>query len=390
MNKKYKQEWKNEGYGLATNKKKPSALLVYLTLEQNARSKETAMGRPAIIAYIQEHFGGIVLSPKTVSESVNILKGLSTGPHALLNFHQVGKNGYYLGSAHSLLHPSEVLGLLQALENISPASSERLFSALKPALREEDASFIARIRQLTPVCVKEEDPEDKRYFQKIAAIAQAINDHHDIVFDHSYSDIGGQRFCETKQVVAVPFYFFSKRGQYYLLCGRMEVADGILSHKGDNALYVAAVDSMENVRESVEESIVRIEDCQGYHHFSLQEVTTNDYYVREGDVRGSWLLYEPPTKVEIHGERALKRIKAIFGKCFRVSWQGEENCDGVVEPVFRLHLYVQKELVYAMAILLGSKFRVLQRPEIFYEAFQRKADLALGKTIPGSETKSAQ
>ena len=62
-------------YDLDDMKKKPSALLVYLALEQNRGNGP--MGRQEVIDYIKEHFG-IEIQPKTVSESVAILKALSS------------------------------------------------------------------------------------------------------------------------------------------------------------------------------------------------------------------------------------------------------------------------------------------------------------------------
>ena len=94
---------------LGESKRKPSALLVYLALERKGRTKP--MNRIEIIDYIDENFG-VHIEAKTVTESAAVLKALSSGSHAVIDFQSKGKSGYLLGSIKSPLSQEEIVRLL--------------------------------------------------------------------------------------------------------------------------------------------------------------------------------------------------------------------------------------------------------------------------------------
>ena len=73
--------------------KKPSSLLIYLTLDRYARSQP--MRREEVIRRIHEDYG-LWLSPKTISENAAIYKALSQGEEPVMDFHHLGKKGYLM------------------------------------------------------------------------------------------------------------------------------------------------------------------------------------------------------------------------------------------------------------------------------------------------------
>jgi hypothetical protein len=293
---------------LGESKRKPSALLVYLALERKGRTKP--MNRIEIIDYIDENFG-VHIEPKTVTESAAVLKALSSGSHAVIDFQSKGKSGYLLGSIKSPLSQEEIVRLLTCFSTISSDAAKRAFEGLRPYMSEWDAEMVQKIQGRLPKVKNRQERNSVDYFAKLRIILDAFDQQKEVVFDHRYVDENGIAIQEEKNVAIVPYFLFEKNGRFYVLGGRMgglKGADGTKS-----CLYIADTENMHSVHVGEEEAKdLPITDCVHGKNFDLARYLGQIYFVREG-------VFHPASEkgylAEINTEAAYLLTKQMYGDC---------------------------------------------------------------------------
>jgi hypothetical protein len=296
---------------LSESKRKPSALLVYLALEREGRTKP--MNRVKIIDYISKNFG-VHIEPKTVTESASVLKALSSGENPILDFRSKGKSGYLLGSVTSPLSQEEVVRLLTCFSTISTAAAQHAFEGLRPFMSEGDAQTVARIQSRLPEKKVVQNRNSLDYFAKLRVILEAFEKQKEVVFDHRYVDRNGETFVEEKDVAIVPYNLFEKNGRFYVLGGRMGGTKDLEGNK-KSCLYIAATENMHNVRLGEEAAQdLPINECMNGKDFSLPRYLSQVYFVKEGVV----YYHHASDKghlAEIYTEPAYFLTKQMYGDC---------------------------------------------------------------------------
>ena len=304
-----------KSYDLNDMKRKPSALLVYLALADNKSGKP--MGRQDIIDYIKERFGGIEIQPKTVSESVAILKALSTGEDAPLHFRQCGKNGYLLSRGKSAFTLAETLRIIECFSSLGGDPSKILFDTIRPLLSTEDA---ASLKTVVDHLIHAEPSAAKMgaYRRNLEAVVAALHRGMDVTFTHRFTDRNEQAVKEEKDVQISPYRFFSKRGHLYLL--GMLLADP-KKHRKRPMPYVADIEHIRNARAANDE-------VEPWACIAPLEKVCHDImvpsYVREGVQyeRAAHEVARKPYRLAVLGRPILDFIASAFGDCYEIVKKG--------------------------------------------------------------------
>lgn len=348
-------------YDLDEMKKKPSALLVYLTLEQNRGNGP--MGRKDIIDYIKEHFGGIEIQPKTVSESAAILKAMSSMEPPLVDFHQFGKNGYYLGRAESVFSVGEILRIIECFSSVG--AGDEAWKPIEALMSQNDIKTLRTIREslVHPKRKETESKAEQKYFEKVEVIARAIESKHEVIFDHAFSDIDNNEVKTEFDIHLSPYYLFTKNGRFYLLGGRLgDRSKGI--HK---SLYIADIANINRVKTSGDD----IEPWSySFRPESIAQQLFPYPFIQEGEFHHGEHRYE----IYIASRYILLEINALFGDCYRIKEPLRRKRGDRFNHEFIIEFYGDYSLAFMLQMRYPNEIKILNLPADLRESLRIRAE----------------
>jgi hypothetical protein len=338
----------NQIVELKDSKRHPSALLVYLILEEEGRLQPLSRAK---IAHDVAATFGVDLSLKTISDAATVLKSLSLGEHPLLDFHQRGKLGYQLGNLKSPLSSEELATLLCYFLNLSSQAANHFEASLRPYLKPEDAAMLEGLTPHLPPSRHSCKMGDTLtpYYQNLRTILTALKDGKEIRFDHALISAPNPEIVSPKEVLLVPYDLFMKNGRFYLLGGVLGLIDTPNGKKP--GLYIAAIESMHHVSLSGNEAAdLPIKNCLQGPRFRLGDYLASVFFIQEGPLRPYSLLSH---RLVITSDWAYQLSLAMFGENVSLLEKNLlppdiEHPSSRTEYVVRLHLDDSAYMMWAL------------------------------------------
>ena len=357
-----------KNYNLDEMKKKPSALLVYLTLVQNRGNGP--MGRQDIIDYIDKHFG-ILIQPKTVSESVAILKAMSEMNPPLVAFQPNGKKGYQLGRSESVFSLGEMLRIIECLSTVQ--AEAEVWKSIESLMKQEDIDTLKTIRgSLVHPKVFSEAKEEQKYFEKIGVIAHAIESKHEVIFNHVFSDGENNQIKTEFEVHISPYYLFTKNGRFYLLGGRLGDASKGIHH----SLYLADIANIERVKLSRD----AIEPWSySFRPESIAKEVFPSPFIKEGEFHHNDYRF----RIHVASKRVLLEINALFGDCDRIQVRLRREHGDHFEQEYVIEFFGDHKSAFMLQMRFPTLIRILDLPEVYRKDLVDRANM-IAKTYSGS------
>jgi hypothetical protein len=348
-----KQSKKN--YQWSDLAKKPSSLLIYLTLDRYART--TPMKRDEVIERIEKDYG-IRLSPKTISENAAIYKALSEGDHPQMAFHHLGKNGYLLGASTSKFTFAQSASILDLYGAISAEVRSNALQQLKPYLSDEDYELLLKTSALFARKGKEaqEDPDPSP--SNVKMIATAFSERRMIRFFHTYVDWRRDELIQ-ETISLVPFKLFRQNGGYYVLGG--QIPSGKEAGLSTPAFYVASLTNIQELKIGAVNKKTTPETCLGGNKIDLEDYIAKNHIIHEGLLPN----FRPsirPTFARIYGIAPLIQSRNLYGDKVRVvSSTTEPDSVGRLTKVFQVQLSFEPLEIVAWYFLFYPRV-VLMHP----------------------------
>jgi hypothetical protein len=341
---------------LNESKRHPSALLVYLILQEEGRLQP--LSREKIASEVERVFG-VVMAKKTITDAAGVLKSLSIGEHPLIDFHQRGKLGYQLGNQKSPLSQGELATLLSYFMTLSSEAAGHLMISLRPYLKNEDADMLNHLLSHLPKPQRRSKMTDTLtpYYHNLQTILAAFSQGQEIVCDHEIVSASLEKVEAKKGLPLVPYFLFMKNGRFYLLGGAMGLVKTFEGKKP--ALYIAAIDHLKNVALSGNAaSDLPLGDCLRGKHFDLATYLGSVYFIEEGifrpaSLRGHTLI--------ITSEWAFQLSRSLFGEAVElldksVIKPGSKTLAPQVEYRVRLHLDYHAYMMWCLYFVGHYRF----------------------------------
>jgi hypothetical protein len=364
--------------------KKPSSLLIYLTLERYARSQP--MRREEVIRRIHEDYG-LWLSPKTISENAAIYKALSQGEEPVMDFHHLGKKGYLMGKSSSQFSLGELVWILDHFAAISPEARAVASQQLRPYASQEDWSLLEKASGLfAPESDAGGFDDRSHYFSMIAMVAKAFASHREIRFFHEFvSPSRGTLVQESVRIV--PLKLFLKNGQYYVLGARLPDEKG----KGEDPiyLYIASFLNIHDLSVGSKHLGIGIESCCGGEGFNFETLMAKNTRVLEGFYAGARRRCHPVPAL-IFGALTLAHSRNLYGDRVQVNATYEgHGPDGKPTTVFDVELNLEPLELMSWYFLFAPKVYLVHQTAFFESEMRRRAQAFIERHPPRNKMKDA-